>query len=483
MVSPQPAITQGPSAGTVLLGKYELVRPLGEGGMGVVWVACDRVLNVEVAVKLIQRPDSEWSKFAERALTEARLAAKIAHPAVCRAIDFGFAENLGPFVVSELLIGENLEALLARDGRMPPIQAVRTLLPILDALQLAHDNGIVHRDVKPANLFLAQQGPQRLQPKLLDFGIARWADDKKRTTITGSVMGTPDYMSPEQARGSKDIDSRSDLWSFCATLYEAVSGASPFDGDNPNAILWAIQSVDPPPITQLSVAEPWLSAIISRGMQRSRALRWQTAAELGRELTRWLLAHSIETDVCGQSLRARLVDGQGRPIDPADVQRSEPERTGSRRSAPSLPVRIRVRPAWIAAAFASGALLMAGWKMFGSPGSNPTIPTTVPVLERSPARALSSIAGTARTSAAEEAAAATVEAPSQPRVIPRDTSAARTPRASQRSAPTVTELQPDAVTEMPAGEIPAAEVEVPPPPPVAKPRPRATNALGYDFGL
>lgn len=308
----QPMFSSPPTAGgvqigTVLCDKYHILRELGVGGMGVVWVARDQVLDVEVALKVIE-PGAADPDFKQRALTEARLAARLVHPAVCRAVDFGLSEGGAPFVVSELLNGESLDLLLEREGRMPAVEAVRALLPILDALQTAHDAGIIHRDVKPANLFLARVGPQRIQPKLLDFGVACLLEERQRTKASGRIYGTPAYMSPEQARGEKQLDARSDVWGLCVTLYELVTGVSPFDRDSCNAVLWAVQTVNPLPITDLGVAEPALAQIIARGLERERSARFRSAAELGRELARWLLSVGEETDATGHSLRARLLD-------------------------------------------------------------------------------------------------------------------------------------------------------------------------------
>jgi serine/threonine protein kinase len=296
--------SRGYFPGYLLANRYELLRPLGEGGTGVVWVAHDRVLNLEVAVKLVREFEAANDDFARRTQLEASSAARIAHPAVCRALDFGLSEHGEPFVVSELLEGESLDDAIVRTGRLEATHAVRLLLPILEALRAAHESGIIHCDVKPANIFLARDGLRRLQPKLLDFGIACWLGD----TSEAGICGTPHYMSPEQAQGGGDVDGRSDLWSFCATLYETLTGVVPFWGENHESVLRAVQSAEPEPITTFCTGDDALSAIVLRGLQRHRDARWQSARELSGELCRWLLAQGVETDVCDHSLRARLVD-------------------------------------------------------------------------------------------------------------------------------------------------------------------------------
>jgi eukaryotic-like serine/threonine-protein kinase len=294
-------------AGQLLGEKYELLRPIGEGGMGVVWVAHDRTLDIDVAVKIGRRfVDDSSQLMTRRALSEARLAAQLTHPAICRVLDFGLSGNGDPFVVSELMQGEELDQVLRRERRLIPRVAVRTLLPILDGLAAAHRKGIIHRDVKPANMFLARDAERRVQPKLLDFGVARVANNNLRITEPGMVCGTAYYMSPEQARGSVDLDARSDLWSFCASLYELVSGSPPFDGGNNNEVLSAVLTTDPRPLVQLFVVDAALSVIVMRGLARDPSQRFASAQELGRELAQWLLAQGEEHDICGHSLRERL---------------------------------------------------------------------------------------------------------------------------------------------------------------------------------
>jgi serine/threonine protein kinase len=241
-----------------------------------------------------------------RAHSEARLAAQLRHPAVCAALDFGISDSGDPLVVSELLTGEGLDQVLLEQGPLSAIRVAQLMLPILDALAAAHEAGIIHRDVKPSNLFLARDSSGNIQPKLLDFGIARGISEATHITVAGSICGTPDYMSPEQARGRRDIDARSDLWSVCATIYELVSGRPPFAADNYNAVIFAVVQREPLPLSALPAADRGLAKIIERGMRKAREERFQTARELGRALSEFLVARNVETDICGHSLRARL---------------------------------------------------------------------------------------------------------------------------------------------------------------------------------
>ena len=287
--------------GQVLLGKYRLIEPLARVGMGAVWRARDQLLSSDVAVKIADAS----SVAVQRAHSEARLAAQLRHPAVCSTFDFGVSEQGDPLVVSELLKGEGLDEVLLVEGPLSPTRAAQLLLPILDALAAAHDAGIIHRDVKPSNLFLARDAAGNTQPKLLDFGIARGVTEATHLTLAGSICGTPDYMSPEQARGARDVDSRSDVWSVCATLYELVSGRVPFPGDNYNAVIFAVGQRDPAPLSLKDADRP-LVKIIERGLRKPRDERFQSARELARALSQFLLARGLETDACGHSLRARI---------------------------------------------------------------------------------------------------------------------------------------------------------------------------------
>jgi serine/threonine protein kinase len=294
-------------AGEIIADKYRLIRRLGEGGMGSVWVARNLALDAQVAIKLMRR-DVETPGAAERLLNEARATARLKHPSVVRIFDFGRTRRDDPFIVMELLTGENLGDVLEREGRLPSTHAVQLLLPIADGLHAAHAKGIIHRDLKPENIFLAE-GDGRVQPKVLDFGIARLDRvDDHRLTQAGTVLGSPDYMAPEQARGLDDIDHRADLWAFCVVLYECLTGRVPFEDANYNALLRHIIE-DPIPATlEFAAGDIELWAILERGFSKDREERWRDMRQLSRALAHWLVAHGVTEDVCGQSLRAAWLD-------------------------------------------------------------------------------------------------------------------------------------------------------------------------------
>ncbi len=295
-------------AGEVVGDRYRLVREIGRGGMGVVWVAHSLVLGVDVALKLI-RASAASSALSSRMAREAHAAARLGHPALVRVFDFGWTRHGDPYLVMELVQGETLAAQVKREARIPAIRAVQTLLPIVDGLRVAHDKGIVHRDIKPDNVFLAADALGRKQPKLLDFGIAKV--DKQidgRLTQVGAVLGSPDYMSPEQALGLDDIDERTDIWSLCVVLYEVITGTVPFQKPNYNALMHAIINEDPTPSVDCGAGDKSLWQVIERGLKKQREDRFQTVTDLGEALALWLYEHGIKEDLSGNSIRAVWLD-------------------------------------------------------------------------------------------------------------------------------------------------------------------------------
>jgi serine/threonine-protein kinase len=318
--------------GDLIHDKYLLVRPLGQGGMGTVWVAQNTVLQVSVAVKLIALGDQhdDADETAERLLREARAAARLDHPAIVRVFDFGRTDHGDPFIVMELLHGESLADTLARDSRMTGVQAVRAMLPIADALASAHDKGVVHRDVKPENVILSATEDGRSQPKLLDFGIASLQEkstkitQEKRLTREGSVVGTPAYMSPEQAMGKADLDQRTDVWSFGVMLYELTTGRLPFDADNYNALLYEIINRVPEPVTTHAAGDDELWQIIEVALRKRPEERWGSMHAFGEALALWLVDRGVNDDICAASLRSTWLDSSSPGINPADLGETTP---------------------------------------------------------------------------------------------------------------------------------------------------------------
>ncbi len=298
--------------GRVIAQKYRLESKIGEGGMGAVWRAFHLQLEVPVAIKLL-RPGLNSPDLGERLRTEARAVAKLVHPSIVRVFDIGEAESGEPFIVMELLEGESLGDILER-GPLSAVNALQLLLPIGEALSVAHAHGVVHRDLKPDNIFIANAG-STLQPKLLDFGIAKVRRSfvgGAQMTQTGMLMGSPDYMSPEQACGRSDIDQRSDVWAFCVVLYEAISGRAPFEGDSCPAILRSVITDTPLPLELFTDVDPQLSGLIQSGLAKDRDARPTSMFDLGRQLALWLTEHGASEDATGSSLDSKWL---GRSID------------------------------------------------------------------------------------------------------------------------------------------------------------------------
>jgi eukaryotic-like serine/threonine-protein kinase len=292
-------------AGDVVDGRYVLIEQLGKGGMGVVWKARSTALDVEVAVKLVRSATPNSDAF-KRMAREAHAAARLGHPAMATVLDFGGTPEGAPYVVMELLRGESLGEVLGRERRVDALRAVSTLLPIMDGLREAHEKGIVHRDLKPENLFISKAARGRLQPKVLDFGIAKLEqpmDSATKLTQDGAVLGSPGYFSPEQARGQADIDFRTDIWSISVVLYELITGELPFTGANYNALLMSILKDTPPSITSLGFGDDELWRILHRGLHRDRNKRWPSMWELGRALAGWLYDKGVRADLASRSLK------------------------------------------------------------------------------------------------------------------------------------------------------------------------------------
>lgn len=218
--------------GRILGGRYRLLQPLGKGGMGTVWTAQHIELDSRVAVKLIDEQVVESTSVRERFRLEAKLAANLNSDHVVRMLDYG-VDSGTPYIVMELLDGESLDRRLERVGRLSAAELANLLSQVALALDRAHARGLIHRDLKPANLFLARTDDGRECVKLLDFGTAkslRGEDVSLSQTRTGTLVGSPAYMSPEQLRGARDIDASSDLWSLGVVAYECLVGQRPFEG-------------------------------------------------------------------------------------------------------------------------------------------------------------------------------------------------------------------------------------------------------------
>ena len=287
--------------GRLLAGKYRLEGLIGEGGMGSVWRARNEMLEASVALKIV-RPDLRGAETAGRLLREARVAARLNHPNVVRVQDCGVTDCDETYIVMELLEGCSLGDKMRECGAFAPDYAVQLLLPVIDALAAAHAAGIVHRDLKPDNIFIADTGVQ-VCPKVLDFGIAKLIDHPASSRITGQgvLIGSPRYMSPEQARGEADLDARTDVWAMCVVLYEMLSGSPAFESTNQIAVLCQVIESKLAPLE----VDPALWTILKGGLEKVREQRTADMRQLGLALANWLRSRGIYADVTGEPLERR----------------------------------------------------------------------------------------------------------------------------------------------------------------------------------
>src|SRR6187549_67116 len=278
--------------GQVLAGKYRVERVLGSGGMGVVVAAWHLELEQRIAVKFLHPLALERADTAERFRREARSAAKIRSEHVARVIDVGIMEGGIPYMVMEYLEGHDVSDEMAKVGMLPIEDAVDFVLQAIEALAEAHAAGIVHRDLKPANLFIATRADGTRIVKVLDFGISKsllgGSASELSLTRTSVLIGSPLYMSPEQMRSAKDVDTRTDIWSLGVILYEMITGRPPYTGDSIPALCASLLNDLPQSMHTLrSDVPPELEDVIRHCLAKDRADRYGTVSELARALAQF----------------------------------------------------------------------------------------------------------------------------------------------------------------------------------------------------
>jgi serine/threonine-protein kinase len=292
------------------IGAYTVVRKLGEGGMGTVWVGEHTLLGRRAAIKVLLPEFTSREEIVQRFFNEARAVTAIADPGIVQVFDFGHAHG-SAYIVMELLEGEAMDERLRRIGRFAPADAVRLMAQIATSLGAAHAKGVTHRDLKPENIFIvgdpAVTGGERT--KILDFGIAKLAGDEasKVKTRTGMMMGTPVYMSPEQCRGAASIDSRSDIYALGCVLFTMVCGRPPFESETTGDLI-IMHVRDAPPLASQFVPglPPELDMFIARCLEKDPNRRFQTTAEMVQGLA------AVEGALFG-STASGGVPGQYRP--------------------------------------------------------------------------------------------------------------------------------------------------------------------------
>jgi serine/threonine protein kinase len=505
-----------PPTGRVIAGKYELVRPLAEGGMGSVHIARHVLTRVEVALKLMHGAASRDESAVERFLREVRFAAEIGHPGIVKVFDAGEDSDGTLFLAMELLSGEDMAERLARPATTAG-QALDLLARVLPALSAAHARGIVHRDLKPENIFVARRPDGAEEVKLLDFGIARQVGVSSKTSV-GTGLGTTHYMSPEQASNARDVRPASDVWALGVILYESITGVLPFDGASIHEVIIRAYTERHAPLTQFVPGlDARLVALVDRCLAKQASDRPEDAGALAAELEPLLADPAVRASLVGGRGGDRAAEGGGQfvvgTIDrasqlpslpstmPAPVlserdiatQTNLPASTVSRRG---LAVGVAVA---LILAVAGGATWFASRPSAGTPtgtattaatSPTPVTPTPVTAAASPPTVDPANAAAAAGAAPAAGVAAGSDPAPTTEPGNPEDSGEssnsvanAPTPAAPQDTAPASplaarprlarpsSPRADDAPAEPAAPEPPAAAAPPPPPPVAAAPTP------------
>jgi serine/threonine-protein kinase len=282
---------QAPGLVGTRVDRYQLSRLLGAGGFGSVYLATHVHTDAKVALKLLKKSLGTDQHMLERFLREARAAASVGSEHIVRVMDAGLSADGQAFLALEFLDGCDLKELAAQQGPLPPLRLVMVVLQALEALAAAHQKGIVHRDMKPANVFVVrrrdERGTERDFVKLLDFGISKMHGDASTSglTMTGVAMGTPSYMAPEQFFDARSVDARADLYSVAAMMYELLSGRLPFDAESYAHLIVKVRTEQAEPLNQIAPHVPLpLAQVVMVGLAKDPAQRWQSAHEFAEAL-------------------------------------------------------------------------------------------------------------------------------------------------------------------------------------------------------
>src|SRR5688572_5421473 len=298
-----------------MLGRYKIVAEIGQGAMGVVYKAVDPIIDRTVAIKTINLNLSrqELEEYEARFQQEIKAAGRLNHPNIVTIYDVGKTDAVA-YMAMEFLEGAELKDIIASGTLLPSDQVVDIIVQVADGLWFAHQQDIVHRDVKPSNIMVMKGGIA----KITDFGIARLPNSAVKT-MTGLILGSPRYMSPEQVIG-KAIDARSDIFSLGVVLYEALTGVAPFDGDNVNAIMYATVNTTPPPPSQHNRAVPaMLDLIVAKAMAKLLEDRYQSIKEFADDLRE--VRRQMDSNRPAAAIKASTAPAMSRSPAPVLVER------------------------------------------------------------------------------------------------------------------------------------------------------------------
>jgi serine/threonine protein kinase len=429
------------------IGKYQLIRVIGEGGMGRVYEAIDPVIGRRVAIKTISL-DAEDADTRARFFREAQSAGQLSHPNLITIHDIGEVRGM-PYIVMEYLEGMDLNRTM-RQERLSYDTKIEIMLAVCEGLSFAHGHDVIHRDIKPANIFRTAQG----RIKILDFGLARGVVSE--VTRTGKVLGTPNYMSPEQIRGD-DVDHRADIFSAGVVFYELLTGRKPFEGDSIATTMYKVLETEPPPPHVVDAHLPLtLSSVVNRALAKDRSARFQTSGEMLDAISQ---GHGLSTSV--NPSRQHTMASSPAPAIP------EPARVRSRRS--------MIAGATLAAIVVAG---LAGFAAWSRRSNVPAPPLVVTIAAPTPAAAPS------------QSAVPPISAPAPPPVVAPTVSSKGT-AASSTAGRTRSAVVPAPIPAEPARPAqtargtevgtqpvppPPAAVTAPPEPKPASPEPRPAAA-------
>lgn len=467
------------SPGDLVTPQLRLIRLLGHGGMGSVWVAEHLRLKTEVAVKFILGDYARHPEALARFEREATLAAQAKSPHVVQVFDHGVTDQGVPYISMELLHGHDLASQIEREGRLDPAVFCDYFRQAATGLGRAHQKGIVHRDVKPDNIFLCDEDGEVLV-KVLDFGVAKAGTQSAgfSGTQTGALMGTAYYMSPEQTMGKKDLDARTDLWALGVVAYYALTGVRPFDGAAIGELVYAIAGGRPKPPSEVNPAlPPALDGWMERALAKVPADRFSSAKEMAAALELALTGQErVRSGVpsSGQTTTAGLPPGTVRSattLSPATTAAPESK------DADDVPLQGMLRRlpwAWVGAAatLSLGALLWAVQDPTPAPAA--LVPSDAMAPSQSPAASSPTVAELPDAAGLAEAGVAPADAP-EPAADPEPTiqqsdEGSKAPEMKPRTTPSIAATTATA-TPGSAARLPARPASKPTPPPSPPPNP------------